>query len=109
MFLWDLPFGILGFTKAKQASKGFDTRMFSFDRVNLSWLQASATPPPLLAPGRGVDTYLIPLSSDIDSMHFWCLLFSFFSQTSVRMLMSVDLISMFSAMLSHLDQADLTL
>ena len=80
MKLDTFPDGFLGFTKAKQASRGFGIAIFSLVRWKNSSLQTRAVPPPLLAPGLGVDTYLIPFSSSNSSIASLCFLFSDCSQ-----------------------------
>ena len=109
MKLETAPVGFLGFTNAKQASSGFGIAIFSLVRWKNSSLQARAVPPPLLAPGLGVDTYLIPLSSSNSSIASLCFLFSDCSQTSVRKHRSLERMAMSSASEDSLLQADLAL
>ena len=98
-----------GFISANRHSSGLGTSTLSFDTWKFSGEYAIATPPPLLPPTLGVEIYLMPFISNISSMARWCLLLSFFSQTSVKKHKSVSLMLISSARLLILDQIDLML
>ena len=101
-----LPVGFTGFSRAQHASTDLGISTLSLVMLNFVIGQARAVPPPLLAPGLGVEMYVIPFISSISSIAFICVLFSDFSQTSLRKHISVFLMLISSAKLSSLAQAD---
>ena len=99
----------MGLSRPHTTSSGLGIIMLSLDSEKFFSEAAMAVPPPLLAPGLGVEMYFIPFICKSSSSFSLCSLHSDFSQTSESRAKSMSLSWMSSARLSSLDQIDLML
>ena len=100
------PTTVFGLKRPHTTSKERGISMCNLTKLNKLGQAAIAVPPPLFKPGLGVDMYWIPFNSSSSSILAWCLRFSFFSQISLRKLMSTALSMMSLARLLILDYSE---